>query len=79
MGSLTEEDRCFSTSPCSSCLRRCASGLISEYEGRPPDTVVAVKLLPPGTKLFDFEEETKELVVSLYLLLSPYSSNESWS
>ncbi len=49
----------------------CVTRLISEYERRAPNSVVPVKLLPPGTKLFDFEEETKEIVVSLYRFNRP--------
>ena len=45
---------------------KCVYDMICDYERRAPDTVVAIKLLPPGTKLFDADEQTKEQIVSLY-------------
>ena len=45
---------------------KCVYELICEYERRAADTVVAIKLLPPGTKLFDTDERTKEQIVALY-------------
>lgn len=54
------------TDPVVESAASCVLRMIEEYSGRAPDSVVAIKLLPPGTKLFDFCEQTKEMVVSLY-------------
>ena len=47
------------------------SEMIRSYEAQEPETVVEIKLLPPGGSVYDADEKTKEQLVSLYRFNKP--------